>query len=528
MAACAPTIRTLVRAKARQALGPVRELPWSAVVAFLAAYLVWQLGGWGGESERTVVGDVAIVPPTVFAAVWCWRAAARCGTVPRLRWGWRLVALGIGGYAVGEVVQLVYELRFDDFPFPSLADPAYLIFYPLVLAGLLCFSGGLGGSRSLRTALDSATVALGGAAVIWYVSAAPTAAAADGDWLGTAVSIAYPVGDLVLIVALARILAEPRLAGRRPLRLLAAGLAIFVVADVAYTRLVLDGAYSGGHWVDTLWVVAMIVFAIAAASQAAPPARGAARTETAFRGEPGLLALAPYAGTAAVFAVLIAANRGDEFFPNIGLVLAAGVMGAFVSLRQMLAQRDLRAAHRELAKLASTDPLTGLSNQRTLVAAIDAELERCRRRHGSCALLFLDLDHFKAINDGFGHAAGDDALRELGRTVATALRTGDTLGRWGGEEFVVLLPDVDGSAALEIAERIRATVAAHPFGAIPWPLTVSIGAAVHPEEGETRRELLVAADRALYAAKRSGRDCVRGAGAGLEEPAALHAGAARF
>ena len=168
---------------------------------------------------------------------------------------------------------------------------------------------------------------------------------------------------------------------------------------------------------------------------------------------------------------------------------------------------DLRRARDDLAALATTDPLTGLPNHRALIAAIDSEIERAGRYTHSCALLFLDLDHFKQLNDRHGHAAGDATLRQVSIAARTCLRQVDILGRWGGEEFIILLPETDGPRALATAERVRAAIAGMTLsGPGPRHVTCSVGAAVFPDDAEDRGELLEMADRAMYAAKRMGRN----------------------
>ena len=221
-----------------------------------------------------------------------------------------------------------------------------------------------------------------------------------------------------------------------------------------------------------------------------------------------------YLAVVVVFALLIFSEANDPFFPGLSLTLTAILLGVLVSVRQFVAQRELirvhreiRIAHDELAAVATTDPLTALPNHRALVSIIDRELARSTRYDRGCGLLFFDVDHFKELNDGRGHAAGDCALRELGALVSKVLRSMDTLGRWGGEEFVVVLPEVDADGAIVIAERVRQTIAAHLFevtGGVH--LTVSVGVAAYPRDGCTRSELLDAADRAMYAAKWLGRN----------------------
>ena len=178
-------------------------------------------------------------------------------------------------------------------------------------------------------------------------------------------------------------------------------------------------------------------------------------------------------------------------------------------LEQRVEERtaELRAARDVLASLATTDPLTGLANHRALVAAIDQELERSDRYGRPCALVFLDIDHFKRLNDQHGHAAGDTALQEIAGLAGGALRAIDTIGRWGGEEFVVLLPEAGEAEGLATAERLRRAVAGHAFTAAGGiRLTCSIGVATYPADAPSRSDLMIAADRAMYAAKRLGRN----------------------
>jgi diguanylate cyclase (GGDEF)-like protein/excisionase family DNA binding protein len=156
---------------------------------------------------------------------------------------------------------------------------------------------------------------------------------------------------------------------------------------------------------------------------------------------------------------------------------------------------------------AITDGLTGLYNHRYLHERFEEELQRAVQRKSHIALLFCDCDEFKQYNDLYGHKAGDAALGRIARIIEACSRRTDVAGRYGGEEFVLVLVDTDEAGALTVAERIRAEVASssHAGGR---PLTVSIGVATYPDDGAARDELLDKADWAMYAAKRSGRNCV--------------------
>ena len=178
----------------------------------------------------------------------------------------------------------------------------------------------------------------------------------------------------------------------------------------------------------------------------------------------------------------------------------------------------LRAANARLESLTVTDPLTGLPNHRALIAALDDAAAHARRSGEPCALLFLDIDHFKSINDTYGHPVGDAVLCEFSASVRAALRVEDTLGRWGGEEFLAVLPGTGLDEALQIGERVRTAVAGCLlFVGTGLSLTCSIGASACPLVKACRDALVESADQALYAAKRLGRNQVRG----IDDPAIL-------
>jgi diguanylate cyclase (GGDEF)-like protein len=173
--------------------------------------------------------------------------------------------------------------------------------------------------------------------------------------------------------------------------------------------------------------------------------------------------------------------------------------------------REQRLALTEAERRAQTDPLTGVLNRRSLIERLDAAGLRARARGLPIALLFIDLDHFKEINDSFGHAAGDACLKKIIGPIQAELRQSDVIGRYGGEEFVVILSSADIAAAHPIAERIRhrvAEVLVEGFGP-PINLTCSIGVATSDTLGVWGEHLIAQADAAVYAAKRSGRNRVQ-------------------
>ena len=176
-------------------------------------------------------------------------------------------------------------------------------------------------------------------------------------------------------------------------------------------------------------------------------------------------------------------------------------------LEAKVAQRTLAltSSNEELERLANTDRLTGVCNRRALDVALTAELDRARRYESSLSLLFFDLDHFKRVNDVYGHVVGDQVLRDFVSQLRSMLRDSDILGRWGGEEFIVVCPETKAGDIINLAERIRTKIEGFKF-AQAGRVTVSIGIAELSADDDVR-DLIDRADQALYEAKRGGRNC---------------------
>jgi diguanylate cyclase (GGDEF)-like protein len=183
------------------------------------------------------------------------------------------------------------------------------------------------------------------------------------------------------------------------------------------------------------------------------------------------------------------------------------VVGAVLSVLIVALKEGLTAAMGNLRRLATHDPLTGALNRRAFAEALDAAVARVHRGEGACAVTILDIDHFKTVNDRFGHAEGDRALCHLAGVLAERVRRGDVYGRLGGEEFAILLDGADADGAAAFAEDLRGALAAAAEDPAT-SFTVSLGVAELADGDGTAQDMLLLADRALYAAKAAGRDCV--------------------
>ncbi len=476
-----------------------------AMGGLLLVYAGWQLFRWP-DGHRELIGDLFFYPvgvAAIFAAV---GASRRCAAQPRLRSAWRLLALASVFYLAGDVAQTIYELS-GPLPFPSVADGFYLLFYPLILCGLLRFPGGRRdlGAR-VRLMLDLAIVAIGGAAVVMYVVLGPTVAQSGPDPLQSGISIAYPVGDMVLLVGLGSVLLRrTAVSSARALQFFAGGLLFFVAADLVYGYIQLHSTYQGGDPVDSLWMIAIALFAVAGAAQTTP----LATTEVIAEDQPHHASWAPYIAVAIGFGLLLFNERHQRLLPDASLVIAAVLLATLVSVRQFLAQRDLLHTQGRLTYQSLHDALTGLPNRALVVDRAEQMLARARRSRTPVAALYVDIDGFKHINDSFGHATGDELLSVVAARLSGIVREADTVGRLGGDEFVVLLEDHTLDAGPELVAERMCQVLGQPIDlqgtkGRTVSVTASIGIALG--QRDSADDLLRDADFALYEAKGAGKN----------------------
>lgn len=222
--------------------------------------------------------------------------------------------------------------------------------------------------------------------------------------------------------------------------------------------------------------------------------------------------------------ILLVVDEGDLTRVAKGLELGANdyvikpldrnelLARARTQIRRKRYQERLRANYEHSLSMALTDSLTGVFNRRYVNAHLPRLLERAIDSHKPLSILLFDIDHFKVVNDSFGHAIGDEVLKEVSNRASRNLRTFDLVARLGGEEFIVILPDTDVDSAMSVAERLRNRIADSLFAVSAEvgevPVTVSVGVAVGGRLGDTTEGLIRRADEALYEAKRAGRNCV--------------------
>ena len=422
--------------------------------------------------------------------------AARRGRAERVAWTGMAVALALG--ITANVVYSTVVAQMPEEPFPSVADAFYLAYYGGVYVLLI----GLIRSRVPRFHpsmwLDGLVGALGAAAVAAAVLLGPALELTEGTTAAVVTSLAYPLADIVLLALLVAVTAIFGVRRDRALLLLGAGILATFAGDVIYLDLATQGVYLEGGPLDLTWLVGVSLTAVAA--HISRPAAHRPGPDTGATSRTGWRILAvPLACNVAALLVL-AVGWGDEVSPLAGWSAIGTVLAALA--RTAITFREVRAFN-EVKEQALTDELTGLANRRALLEEARRVLRRATSRRPA-ALLLLDLDGFKEVNDSLGHHAGDHLLRQIGPRLRPALRAGDLLARLGGDEFAVLMPDAGLAEAEGLAHRLRALVL-QPLvvEGIRLHVGVSIGVAGAPVPAATVEELLRCADVAMYSAKAS-------------------------
>ena len=439
-------------------------------------------------------------------------------------------------YATGQIIWSIQTLvAHQSAQYPSIAHLVQLLIYPcFIIAVLLLPARSISLIARLRILLDSLIIMTAITTLCYYFVLGPLLTGGDGTLQAKVVGGIYPILDLlamfcVLMVALR--------SGERVLRpvLLMLGLAAVLQFGVnvlhlyemlyrnynEFTALSMLMIFYGTLLVGAAQTVNRILRKDEADKhlivQRDDPMCPEARWKTAL---PSLLVLV---FGLLVFVIWVNGNfsfSGQTTIVYIGgfvvLVLAIlrqiSTMYQISVLQERLQERNrsLDVLNAQLEKQATIDPLTDLPNHRALAEELDEVLERARVMMAPCSVIFMDIDHFKATNDCYGHLMGDAVLRHFVQVVTLTVRPGDLVGRWGGEEFVVILPETGPEEAFQIAEHIRAAVhQGVPACEGSAGLTCSSGVATYPQDANEREGLIRCADRAMYTAKRMGRNQTR-------------------
>ena len=507
------------------------------------------------EQQKIIYSDIAGPAIDLLATVTLFIIAQQSGRYSRqLGVAWGMIALSALVFALGDITWAILELGLDEPPFPSLADVFYLLNYPLLLAGVLLLpEKPATRGEQIKKVLDMGIVMVASIFAFWNFLMGPLVASnAEYPFLEQVILLAYPIGDLVLLWALLRIIymrSTEQKENDVPAFLLAASIALTIIADCIYTYQAFVGAYVSGSPLDILWRAGILLIGLAGISQVAAIRSAKSRTNFSRRFEATIgnvrtiAPYLPYVWLIAAYLILMRSTTYPMYMDFLSLSAAVGGIIGLVLLRQMVTliendklnielqqtmqklqgqtnqlertneelQNEIierKAVEQQLTYDSLHDAMTGLPNRALFLDRLGQAIEYCKRRtEYTFAVLFVDIDQFKVINDSLGHLTGDQLLISAGRRMTDCLRSSDTVARLGGDEFAILL-EITGekNSAAIIAEKLQETLKL-PFQLDGHELyiTASIGIVVsvtgyiHPEE------ILRDADIAMYQAKTSGK-----------------------
>lgn len=472
-------------------------IAWISVTYFLG-YSLWLVFGWGGPAVLRVVSDLGSLVVEALAIICVVLAIA--STSGRQRMAWVALAAGLVSWFAGDVIWAIYEMGLDvEVPFPSLADLGYLSYYVCAFFVLVILPTGNAGATLARLFLDGLLLAVSLFSLAWVSGLDDVVATGEADSFSFAVLLFYPLADVALFTMAALMLARAGPGQRLTISLLAAGIAALAIADSVYVYLETSGTYLSGNLIDILWACGLMLMAAAALV--------AARARWHVVDSPGATQVAvwvPYVPLLiAVIPSLWYLLGGEDTGP---VLVALLVLTAAVLVRQVLFVIENRRLLATVTDQALRDPLTSLAN-RVLFGDRLAHAVAMHARDGrDVAVLSLDLDDFKLINDSLGHPAGDAVLIEVASRLRHSARTGDTVARLGGDQFAVLL-EGGTESSLTAAERILEAFDTE-FVVDDQPIDVRPSAGLaelnrNVTAGLTAEGLLKQADVAMYSAKRT-------------------------
>ena len=414
-----------------------------------------------------------------------------------------LITVGLSCWVVGDVLWDLIETVSGNRPTVSIADLFYAVGYPCVAGGVLLMVRARQVKGHREGILDGMAFGVAAAIVAWQAFAAP-AVNAGGSGFELATAALYPLADALLLACVAWLVLAP---GRRggAGRILVGALGLMLFTDIAYAMASQTGHAHLLDFINPLYLLAYA--AIAAVTWHPDPQAMTSRPEqqlsSTHPARVAFLAISLYA--APLVTVLRSAHSP---FGTMFLAIATGTLSTIIVVRFSAAIRQRESAELMLARAATHDALTGLLNRAAVLERLATAMARAQRQGSRVAVLYLDLDKFKEVNDMYGHAGGDLVLVETANRLRQATRETDTVGRLGGDEFVIVCEITELSEADDIAARVVAAIGA-PIGTTR---TISISSSVglaFAEDLKDNRDpdaLMRLADAAMYQVKNSGGD----------------------
>jgi diguanylate cyclase (GGDEF)-like protein len=439
--------------------------------------------GLGGSGITDFVNGPLYDAVVVSAGLACLYKARGAGAE---RGAWLALAAAVLCWGASEIYWTAVLVNDPSPPYPSPADIGYLAFYPLAASGVVMLIRARARELDWRLWMDGLIAALGtaalGAALIFEFVADRT----SGTPVQVATTLAYPIGDILMLALVVGVIALTRWRPGRTWSLLLVGLAALVVADVAYTLQSTDASLPGGDWIEPIYLLAAVCIGAEAWQKQADTIEPMAR----FDGWREFMVPALFAGVMIGLFAMQYFSRAS----SLTTVLWAATMVAVIA-RLGLSVRE----NKRLLEQVRTDHLTGLGNQGRM--QVDLATRCLHAEREPLTLLLLDLNGFKRYNDTFGHPAGDAMLKRLGGQLKKAVGTDGSAYRIGGDEFAVLTAEADGRHGAVAKRAAEALTASGPG----YELNAAWGTVAIPEEAEDAAAAMQLADVRMYAQKESRR-----------------------
>jgi diguanylate cyclase (GGDEF)-like protein len=480
----------------------------------IIAYIAWIFSSRYDPQTDALLSEVGLVLLNMLAGVLGVYIISQRGYGMTLRWAWFLLTLGSWCYVIAQGLWTYYDIVLEIDPFPSPADYFYVLYYPLTLVGVLLLSFVFvpRQDRSLLW-LDIGILLMFFGMLLWYyflaspeLFSSPPSEYVTLIFPSEYVALFYPVGDfLILTVALALILRDLTRVARWVLAFMALAMVFSAVGDIAFALYELQELPYVMAYLNVMWMCAVLA-QILATTRLITSGPGMLK-DSPVRSRPWrqMLRLAlPYLAIAGGLFLLFIIVRSD-FSPDqrfMGMLAGAYALIVLVLWRQYIVSKENIRLYESVQRIAWTDSLTGVYNRHFFNEMLPREMERASRYGHKLSVLLLDIDGFKNFNDTYGHLKGDAVLKIIARLFTTQLRVSDTIARFGGDEFVVILPETNRRRALAIADRIRNAVSSRTFGNAR--LSVSIGVSAY-RTGLTPEQLLDEADKDMYRRKNLSR-----------------------
>jgi diguanylate cyclase len=466
---------------------------WLVVpVGFGVALALVLIFRWGGEATTCAVDNLTLVALSSYAAVWAVLAARSAQS--RGRRAWTMMAAALAAWAIGNLISALRAITLGLKTFPSPPGFWYVAFTFLTAAAMTMFPTGPSRGTRLRGVLDGVTATLCLFLLMWIAALHSVYDSYTADRDAPILRLLFPIGDLTMLTTalLVIVRADPRY--RRELWSIIAAIAVVTVTDTGYGHLLASGRFHPGSLLDLGWVAASIGFAVAAqlSLRSPPPRRPAAVSSDSSLWLPYVpLLLAGTVGPAVIMAGLESVV--------VPLVVVA------VCCRQAVAAWENRRLLADAADQTLRDPLTGLGNRTLFGDRLNHAMMLRQRDNRSVAVVSIDLDDFKLVNDSLGHPAADTVLVSVGQRIVACVRPGDTVARLGGDEFALLLEGPEDHSYVVAGQVVEAFDQPFVIDGEGMLVRPSVGIAVaSPEEPDLGPETLMKrADMAMYAAKRS-------------------------